>query len=49
MLLGRASKPHVAFLGRIPGTQRFSDLERHPDNEPTPGVLAFRVEASIST
>jgi sulfate permease, SulP family len=47
MLLSRASKPHVAFLGRIPGTQRFSDLERHPDNEPTPGVLAFRVEASI--
>ena len=47
MLLGRASKPHVAFLGRIPGTRRFSDLERHPDNEPTPGVLAFRVEASI--
>jgi high affinity sulfate transporter 1 len=47
MLLGRASKPHVAFLGRIPGTQRFSDLERHPDNEPVPGALAFRVEAAI--
>jgi sulfate permease, SulP family len=47
MLLGRASKPHVALLGRIPGTQRFSDLERHPDNEATPGVLAFRVEASL--
>jgi sulfate permease, SulP family len=47
LLLGHASQPHIAFLGRIPGTQRFSDVERHPDNEPTPGVLAFRVESSI--
>jgi SulP family sulfate permease len=45
-LLRRASRPHVAVLGRIPGTQRFSDLERHPDNEPIPGVLIFRPEAS---
>ncbi|HEY0551987.1 MAG TPA: sulfate permease [Verrucomicrobiae bacterium] len=47
MLLRRASRPHVAFLGRIPGTRRFSDLERHPDNERIPGVLIFRVESSI--
>ena len=47
MLLRRASRPHVAFLGRIPGTQRFSDMERHPDNERIPGVLIFRVEASL--
>jgi MFS superfamily sulfate permease-like transporter len=37
----------VAFLGRIPGTDRFSDVARHPENEPIPGVLAFRVEASL--
>lgn len=47
LLIRRASAPHVAFLGRIPGVKRYSDLERHPDNEPTPGVLAFRVEAGI--
>jgi high affinity sulfate transporter 1 len=47
MLLARSSRPHVAFLGRIPGTQRFSDLARHPDNEPLPGVLIFRVEAAL--
>jgi len=47
MLLKRSSTPHVAFLGRIPGTNRFSDLARHPDNEPIPGVLAFRVEAAL--
>jgi len=47
LLIRRASSPHVAFLGRIPGTQRFSDQERHPENEGTPGVLAFRVESGI--
>jgi high affinity sulfate transporter 1 len=47
ILIRRASRPHVAFLGRIPGARRYSDLERHPDNQPTPGVLAFRVESGI--
>jgi MFS superfamily sulfate permease-like transporter len=47
MVLKRSSTPHVAYLGRIPGTNRFSDLERHPDNELIPGALAFRVEAAL--
>jgi high affinity sulfate transporter 1 len=47
MLLKRSATPHVAFLGRIPGTDRFSDLARHPNNEVIPGVLAFRVEAAL--
>jgi high affinity sulfate transporter 1 len=47
MLLWRVARPHVAFLGRIPGTDRFSDVARHPENEAIPGVLAFRVEASL--
>ena len=47
LLIRRVSSPHVAFLSRIPGARRYSDLKRHPDNEPTPGVLAFRVESSI--
>jgi SulP family sulfate permease len=46
-LLRRASRPHVAFLGRIPGTRRFSDLARHSDNEPVPGALLVRVESSL--
>lgn len=45
--LAAAARPHVAFLGRIPGTRRYSDLERHADNESIPGVLIFRVEASL--
>jgi high affinity sulfate transporter 1 len=47
MVLGHVARPHVAFLGRIPGTDRFSDVARHPENEAVPGVLAFRVEASL--
>ncbi|MCC6777125.1 MAG: STAS domain-containing protein [Hyphomicrobiales bacterium] len=47
MLLVRAARPHVAFLGRIPGTRQFSDFDRHPDNEPLPGIVIFRPEASL--
>jgi SulP family sulfate permease len=47
LLIRRASTPHVAFLGRIPGARRFSDLSRHPDNVSIPGVLAFRVESGV--
>jgi sulfate permease, SulP family len=47
LLLGRVSRPHVAFLGRAPGTDSYSDLARHPENEPLPGVIAFRSEASL--
>ena len=46
-LLRRASRPHVAFLGRIPGTRRFSDRARHPNNELIPGVLIFRPESGL--
>src|SRR5215470_14370753 len=47
LLLARASRPHVAFLGRIPGTNSYSDLARHPENEPLGNVIAFRPEASL--
>jgi sulfate permease, SulP family len=47
MLLARSSQPHVAFLGRIPCTNSYSDLARHPDNEVLPGAIAFRPEASL--
>lgn len=47
LLLFRVSHPHVAFLGRIPGTQNYSDIVRHPENEELAGVVAFRPEASL--
>jgi high affinity sulfate transporter 1 len=47
LLLALSSTPHVAFLGRIPGTQQYSDRQRHPENDPLVGVLAFRPESSL--
>ena len=47
LLLHATATPHVATLGRIPGTRRYSDVERHPDNELFPGIFLFRVEAAI--
>jgi SulP family sulfate permease len=47
LLIRRAAHPHVAFLGNIPGTRGYSDMERHPDNVPVPGALVFRAEASL--
>jgi high affinity sulfate transporter 1 len=47
LLIRRTAHPHVAFLGLIPGTRLYSDMERHPDNIAIPGVLMFRVEASL--
>ena len=47
LLIRRAAQPHVARLGRVPGTQRYSDFERNPDNETVPGVLIVRVESGL--
>ncbi len=47
MLVVRASRPHVAFLGRVPGTNQYSDLARHPENEEFAGVIVFRPEVSL--
>jgi SulP family sulfate permease len=47
LLIRRVAHPHVARLGRVPGTTRYSDCERNPDNESIPGVLIVRVEAGI--
>src|SRR4029077_17810872 len=47
LLLARVSRPHVAFLGRVPGTDSFSDLDLLPYNKPLSGVMVFRPEASL--
>jgi len=47
LLLARASQPNVAFLGRLPGTGRYSDRARHRGIEPLVGIIAFRPEASL--
>ncbi|MGZ3865847.1 MAG: SulP family inorganic anion transporter [Bacteroidia bacterium] len=47
LIIKVVSAPHVAFLGKIPGTNRFSDLKRHPDNECVPGLLLLRIESPL--
>ncbi|EXI75136.1 MAG TPA: SulP family inorganic anion transporter [Candidatus Accumulibacter phosphatis] len=47
LLIRRAAHPHVAFLGRIPGTRSYSDIGRNPDNVAVPGALLVRVESAL--
>lgn len=46
-LLRMMANPHVAMLGRIPGSIRFSDANRHVHNERFPGLFLFRIEAPL--
>jgi MFS superfamily sulfate permease-like transporter len=47
LLIRRASRPHVAFLGRIPGFRGLSDMARNPGNVPVAGAIVFRVESAL--
>ncbi len=48
LLVYRTSRPHVAVLGRVPGTtDQFADIERHTENRPVPGVVILRPESSL--
>ena len=47
LIIKTVSSPHIAFLGKIPGTDRYSDVKRNPDNELLPSALLFRVEAPL--
>jgi len=44
----RSSRPHVSSLGRTPDTPgAYSDLTRHPENIPVPGVLIVRPDGPL--
>ena len=45
-LLLRVSTPHIAVLGRIPGSQHFRNVERH-QVETIPGVLFIRIDERL--
>jgi SulP family sulfate permease len=48
LLIYRASHPHIAVLGKVPGTAgQYGDLERHPDNQQLPGIVILRVESGL--
>ena len=45
-LIWRASRPHIAVLGRIAGTEHFRNIDRYPA-ETTPGLLIMRIDANL--
>lgn len=46
-LLIRASRPHDAVLGRIPGTGIYRDSATYPGAEAFPGIVIYRFDASL--
>lgn len=47
LLLRRAMAPHTTELGRVPGSEYFADVIRHPANQRVPGVFIFRCAGSL--
>ncbi|WP_426176730.1 SulP family inorganic anion transporter [Massilia sp. TWR1-2-2] len=45
-LIWRASRPHIAVLGRIAGTEHFRNIERYPAGT-APDVLMLRIDAGL--
>jgi MFS superfamily sulfate permease-like transporter len=44
----RSSRPHLSSLGRVPGVPgAYSDLTRHPENTPIPGVMILRLDGPM--
>lgn len=43
----RTSQPHVARLGRLPGTTLYRNVERYPAAEEREGVVALRIDAPL--
>ncbi len=46
-LLARGSHPHDAVLGRVPGTDGYHDVGRHPAAATVPGLVLFRFDAPL--
>jgi sulfate permease, SulP family len=48
LLVYRASRPHVATLGLIPGTtDQYGDVDRHPQNVVVPSIAILRPESGL--
>jgi SulP family sulfate permease len=48
LYIWRASRPHVAELGRLPGTEHFRNVDRYDDLEIWPELLLLRVDEHLS-
>jgi len=46
VLVWRSSHPHMAVVGRVPGSEHFRNVERHAV-QTVPGLLALRVDESL--
>ncbi len=47
LIIYRVTRPRVPELGRIPGTDAFVELERHPGAETFEGSVILRVESPV--
>jgi len=48
IILYRASRPHLAVLGKVPGQViGYGDIDRHPENITIPGLLIVRLDAPL--
>lgn len=45
-LIKNMYNPHIAILGRIPGTDQFLDIKRHPESEIISHTLIVRIDGS---
>ena len=45
-VIARASRPHIAVLGRLPGSEHFRNVERH-QVETLPHLLMLRIDAAL--
>ncbi|PND38859.1 sulfate transporter [Paucibacter aquatile] len=46
LLLQRTARPHVALIGRVPGTEHYRNVGRHAV-QCQPGVLGLRIDESL--
>jgi len=46
VVVWRSSRPHMAVVGRVPGTEHFRNIDRH-DVELSTGLIALRIDESI--
>ncbi len=46
VLVWRSSHPHMAVVGRVPGTEHFRNVDRH-QVETLPGLVALRIDESL--
>jgi SulP family sulfate permease len=46
LFLWRTSRPHIAIVGQVPGTEHFRNIERH-DVITDPTILSIRIDESL--